>query len=385
MFDARDRRYMRTALALAEKYIGLASPNPSVGCIVVRDERIIGRGWHEYEGLDHAELRALKTASGSPRNATVYVTLEPCCHRGRTPPCTDLLIREGVRRIVVARADPNPLVSGRGIAKLRANGIRVDVGLFDERAGEIIESFACRMTTGLPLVVSKVGMSLDGKIGTGRKGGRWITSPEGREYGQYLRLRADALMVGVGTILSDNPNLTYRGGAARRRPLLRVILDSNLRTPPDARIFQGVGHAPVLIFCKKGRATDRQKDLESRGGEIVPVPTVKSVLDLDAVLKELAKRDVLGLLVEGGSRVHWELLTRKMVDRFNFIVAPMILGGKDAIPSVGGKGYAATADAPKFRIRRSFNAGTDLVLDAYPSYSRSIISPWQPQENLPFS
>jgi diaminohydroxyphosphoribosylaminopyrimidine deaminase/5-amino-6-(5-phosphoribosylamino)uracil reductase len=385
MFDARDRRYMRTALALAEKHIGMASPNPSVGCVVARDGKIIGRGWHEYRELDHAEVRALKTASGPARGATVYVTLEPCSHTGRTPPCADLLIREGVRRVVVARVDPNPLVSGRGIEKLRSGGIRVDVGLMEERAGEIIESFACRMTTGLPLVVSKVGMSLDGKIGTGKRGGHRISSIEGREFGQSLRLRADALMVGVGTILADNPQLTYRGTGARSRPLQRVILDTHLHTPTDARIFQSAGQSPVLIFCRKGAAAERQKELQARGGEIITVPTAGRVLNLEAVLKELAKRDVLGLLVEGGSRVHWEFLSSRMIDCFYFIVAPMILGGENAVPAVGGKGYGATADAPRFRIRRSFSAGSDMVFEAYPSYSRSIISPWRPQENPPSS
>jgi len=385
MFDAQDRKYMQAALALAEKNIGLASPNPSVGCIVVRGDTIIGRGWHEYEGLDHAEVRAIKTATGPTRGATVYVTLEPCSYRGRTPPCADLLIRKGIRRVVIARVDPNPRVSGRGIEKMRSKGLRVDVGLMAERAGEIIESFACRMTTGFPFVVSKVGMSLDGKIGTGKKGGRWISSREGREFGQSLRLRADALLVGVGTVLVDNPRLTYRGTAAKSRPLLRVVLDSNLRTPPDARIFQDSAQSPILIFCKKGRPAARRRGLEASGGEVIPVPTVHRFPDFGAVLKELAKRNVLGVLVEGGSLVHWELLSRKMVDRFIFIVAPMILGGKDAVPSVGGKGYAATINAPKFRIRGSFSAGPDLILDAYPSYSRSIISPWLPQENPPSS
>ena len=385
MFDAPDRRYMRMAMALAEKHIGLASPNPSVGCIVVRNGKIIGRGWHEYAGLDHAEVRALRTASGKTHNATVYVTLEPCSHTGRTPPCADLLIQKGIRRVVVARMDPNPLVSGRGIEKLRSRGIHVDVGLMEERAGEIIESFACRMSTGLPLVVSKAGMSLDGKIGTGRKGGRRISSSEGMEFGQYLRLRADALMVGVGTILADNPQLTYRGTGARGRPLLKVILDTHLRTPPDARIFQSAGYTPVLIFCNRRSAANRRKKLEASGGEIIPIPAAGRVLDLKAVLKELAKRDVLGLLVEGGSRVHWEFLSRRMVDCFYFIVAPMVLGGENSISSIGGKGYGTTATPPRFRIRRSFPAGADMVLEGYPSYSRSIISPWRPQENLPSS
>jgi diaminohydroxyphosphoribosylaminopyrimidine deaminase/5-amino-6-(5-phosphoribosylamino)uracil reductase len=380
MFDAADRRYMRMALALAEKNIGMAGPNPSVGCVVVRDGSVVGKGWHEYDRMDHAEVLALKNAAEKAVDSTVYVTLEPCCHQGRTPPCADLLIRTGVRRVVVARVDPNPKVSGGGIAALRSRGIRVDVGLMEGSAGRVIEPFACSIVTGRPLVVSKVGMSLDGKIGTGKKEGRRISSPEGKEYGQSLRLCSDAVMVGIGTLLSDDPELTYRGSRGiRRKPLLRVILDSRLRTSPEARILQSVDKGPVLIFCRQGNAARRVKSLRDRGAEIVPVSESGGFLDLDSVLEELAARGVQGLLVEGGSRVHWEFISRKMVDRFDFIVSPMILGGKHAVPSIGGEGYSAAADAPRFKIRRCFHAGPDMIIEAYPSYSRSIISPWQPR------
>lgn len=379
MFDARDRKYMRAALALAEKNLGLSSPNPSVGCVVVRSDRIVGRGWHEYDRRDHAEVMALNQASEQSRNATVYVTLEPCSHQGRTPPCAELLIQKGIRRVVIARIDPFPKVSGRGVEILRSAGIKVDIGLMSDRAGEIIESFACFVTTGVPLIVCKAGMSLDGKIGSGTKEGRWITSPESRVYAQDLRLRMDALLVGIDTILSDDPELTYRGSRAKNRPLLRVILDSRLRTPSNARVFDSVSNNPVLIFCKKGAAGSRLRKLEARGSEVIAVAGDENGLDLNAVLEELAKRKVLGLLVEGGSRVHWTFLYRKMVDRFNFIIAPIILGGKSAVPSVGGRGYAATAEAPNFRIRRNFTLGPDVVLETYPSFSRSIISPWRPR------
>ena len=367
---------MRSALALAEKNIGMAGPNPSVGCLIVHDGKIVGKGWHEYDQMDHAEVRALKMAGDKSVGSTVYVTLEPCCHQGRTPPCTDLLIQQRVRRVVVACIDPNPKVSGRGIARLRSNGILVDIGLMSDSAGRIIESFACSMNTGRPFVIAKVGMSLDGKIGTGWKAGRRITSQAGRDYAHSLRLRSDALLVGIGTILSDDPFLTYRGSAKRRKPLLRVILDSELRTPADARIFQDIKHSPVLIFCKRSTAAGRRKKLEDRGADIVAVPKSRKVLDPEVILSELAAREVQGLLVEGGSRVHWEFISRQLVDRFDFIIAPMVLGGEYAIPSIGGKGYTATADAPRFKIRRSFYTGPDLVLEGYPVYSRSIISPW---------
>ena len=377
MVDAADRKFMRKALRLAEKGLGLASPNPSVGCLIVQEGSIAGRGWHEYASLDHAEICALREASGLSKNATAYVTLEPCCHQGRTPPCVDSLIRAGIRRVVVARTDPNPRVAGRGIEILRASGIQVDIGLMSEEAGKLIEPFACHVTTGLPLVISKAGMSLDGKIGTGRPEGREITSPEGREFGQRLRLAADALLVGVGTVLADDPELTYRGRQPKARPLIRVILDSLLRTPPSARLFQSRPRSPVLIFCGSEAPQNRSIELENQGAEIIRVPSSDTGLDLQSVLGELGKRDVLGLLVEGGSRVHWSFLSRGLVDNFYFLIAPLVLGGKNSIPSVGGTGYISAAQSPRFKIRRSFHAGPDMVLETYPSYSRSILSPWR--------
>ena len=378
MFDSSDRRFMRKALAQAEKGLGLSSPNPSVGCLVVQDGRIVGRGWHEYSLMDHAEVKALAEAGERSKNSTVYVTLEPCSHQGRTPPCADLLIDSGVRRVVIARTDPNPLVSGRGIERMASSGIRVDVGLFSEEAGKIIEPFACHITTGLPFVIGKVGMSLDGKIGTGHPDGRRITSQEGTEFGQRLRLGADAVLVGVGTVLADDPELTYRGSGKKARPLIRIVLDSRLRTPLYARLLQTRPRTPVLIFCSPEASEGRRRKLEREGAEVVRVPLLKNGLELTAVLQELGKRNVLGLLVEGGSRVHWSFLSGGLVDTFYFIVAPMVLGGESAIPSVGGTGFKATADSPRFKIRRSYSIGPDFVLETYPAFSRSIISPWLP-------
>jgi diaminohydroxyphosphoribosylaminopyrimidine deaminase / 5-amino-6-(5-phosphoribosylamino)uracil reductase len=376
MFDDRDRKYMKKALALAESGIGLASPNPSVGCLIVQGEEIIGSGWHEYDQLDHAEIRALCQAAGRSQNATAYVTLEPCSHHGRTPPCADKLVQTGIARVVIARVDPNPLVSGRGIERLRSAGIQVEVGLMAEQAGKIIEPFACRTTTGLPLVIAKIGMSLDGKAGGGRRESRWVTSLEGREFAHLIRLRVEAILVGIGTVLADDPELTYRGSAQKTRPLLRVVLDPNLRTPTGARLLQGISQGPVLLFCGKEAPEERRRELKDKGAEIVDAPMLEGELDLGFVLSELGKRSVLGLLVEGGGRTHWSFLSRRMVDVFYFIIAPLILGGSDSIPSVAGKGYGTAGDSPRFRIRRYFTVGPDLVLECYPSYSRSIISPW---------
>jgi diaminohydroxyphosphoribosylaminopyrimidine deaminase/5-amino-6-(5-phosphoribosylamino)uracil reductase len=376
VFDAKDRRYMRRALTLARKGLGLASPNPAVGCVLVRDGVVAGQGSHVYAGKDHAEVLAVEEAGERARGSTVYVTLEPCSHFGRTPPCTDLLVRAGVRRVVLAATDPNPKVSGRGIEILRSAGIRVDTGLMREDALDLIEPFACLATTGLPLVVSKVGMSLDGRIAAPRGKDLWITSPEGREFGQSLRLQLDAILVGIGTILADDPRLTYRGSRPKARPLIRVVLDSRLRTPLGSQILQSIPQAPVIIFCRGDAPAGRRNRLEARGAEVIPVGQDGSGLDSRSILEELGKRNLPGILVEGGSEVHWSFLSAGLVDKFYFVIAPLVLGGKLAIPAVGGKGYPTVAAAARFWIRRSFGAGPDLILETYPSSSRSILSPW---------
>ncbi len=383
--SAVDRKYMRRALGLGRFGIGRASPNPTVGCVVVRRGEIVGCGYHDYREHDHAEVRAVRAAGDRARGATAFVTLEPCSHHGRTPPCAELLIESGVRRVVVPLIDPNPEVSGKGISMLRSAGIRVDVGLMQEDAARLIEPFACYITTGRPLVVSKVGMSLDGRIATRCGAARWITSGKGREFGQDLRRELDAILVGSGTILTDDPRLSYRGKKQKGRPLLRVILDQRLRTPPTARIFQDVEDSPVLLFSGMNSSASRRRRLEARGAEVIPVPGVRYGLDLNAILEELASRKVLGLLVEGGSAVHWSFLSAGLVDKFYFIVAPVVLGGEKSVPCVGGEGFEDISNAVKFKVIHMRDAGCDLVIEAYPSFSRSLLSPWQPARNAPSS
>ncbi len=377
-----ERRYMKHALALARKGLGLASPNPTVGCVVVSGGRIVGRGLHDYASKDHAEVAALREAGRRSRGSTVYVTLEPCSHYGRTPPCADQLVLAGVKRVVVAAIDPNPIVAGKGIDVLRSAGISAEVGLMREEAEALIEPFACSVTTGRPLVVAKAGMSLDGHIATRAGIDRWITSAQGREFGQTLRYQLDALLVGIGTILSDNPELTYRGVFPKARPLVRVLLDSRLRTPTAARVLQSISQGPVLIFCRSDAPAERRRRLEANGAVVLSVRHKGNRLDLREVLDELGARKILGVLVEGGSEIHWSFLSEGLVDKFYFIIAPLVLGGKTAVPAVGGEGYRTIEEALNFKIRRGFNAGPDLVLEAYPANSRSIISPW-PSSGVP--
>ena len=371
---------MLRALALAHLGLGKASPNPSVGCVVVRGGRIVGEAFHIYSERDHAEVRAVRQAGKSARGATVYVTLEPCSHQGRTPPCADLLIESRVRRVVLSAIDPNPKVCGRGIEKLHAAGIQVEIGLMHSVAERIIEPFACHVRTGRPLVVAKVGMSLDGRIAALNDKNHWVSSVEAREFGQSLRRELDAILVGVGTILADDPQLTYRGQEDKARPLIRVVLDSMLRTPPGARILRAESAAPVLVFCSPQAPRSRRQRLERAGAEVVAVPGDDDGLDLKKVLRTLGRKQVLGLLVEGGSRVHWSFVSARLVDKFYFNIAPLVLGGGRSVPSVGGEGYGTIFGAPRFRIERHFRAGVDLMLETYPVYSRSILSPWRSEE-----
>jgi diaminohydroxyphosphoribosylaminopyrimidine deaminase / 5-amino-6-(5-phosphoribosylamino)uracil reductase len=374
--DVQDRKFMRRALALAEKSIGLASPNPPVGCVIAQNGRIAGRGWHEYRGRDHAEVRALAAAQDRARGGTAYVTLEPCAHYGRTPPCAAALSAAGIRRVVIALGDPNPMVAGKGISALRAAGIDVEVGVLQAEAGRLIEPFACHITTGLPLVVSKVGMSLDGRIAAAGAQRERITSEEGGAFGQELRLRLDALLVGVGTVLTDDPQLSYRGRLPKARPLMPVVLDGMLRTPPEARVFQGRHESGALIFCRVDAPKARREALAGRGAEVIPIAHGPRGLDPHQVLRELGARDILGVLVEGGSEVHWSFLSADLVDKFYFVIAPIVLGGKTAVPAVGGIGYPSAGAAPRFMITRSLRAGPDLIFETYPRSSRSILSPW---------
>jgi len=368
---------MAAAVALAEEAIGRASPNPSVGCVIVKNGRIVGRGWHEYAARDHAEVRALHQAGHLAAGATAYLTLEPCNHHGRTPPCAPRLVSSGIRRVVVACEDPNPRVNGRGIRCLRAAGVEVETGLMEDSAVRLIESFACYLTSGRPLVVSKAAMSLDGRIGTATRKDRKISCDAAQEFGQLLRLRSDAILVGSGTVLADNPKLTYRGRLPKARPLIRVVLDGRLRTPPAARVFEGAPELPVIIFCAEDADRRRRGRLEKRGAEVLPVPRREGGLSLQHVLDELGRRSILGVLVEGGSTVHWSFFAQRLVDKLYLLIAPMILGGRRSVPCVGGRGYARISRAPRLEMTGVFRLGSDLILEAYPGYSRSIVSPWR--------
>lgn len=357
---------MRLALELAARGVGQTSPNPQVGAVVVRDGQVVGQGFHVYREIRHGEVKALDEAGNAAQGATLCLNLEPCCHQGRTPPCVDRIVRSGVRRVVAGTLDPNPLVNGKGFALLRQAGIEVVEGVLEAEARRVNEAYLKFARLRLPFVTLKAGMSLDGKIATQAGESRWITSPEARQYGQRLRLENDAILVGVETVAKDNPQLTYRGAQPKGRPLVRVILDSQLRIPTESNVLTaGEGGGPTLIFTT-GRSDVRKRQfIQEQGGEVVLAPEKDGWVDLQFVVEELGRRQILSLLIEGGSQVNWSALEAGGVDKVVFLVAPKILGGTNSIPVVGGKGVARLEESFPLYSLRSFPVGPDIALEGY--------------------
>jgi diaminohydroxyphosphoribosylaminopyrimidine deaminase / 5-amino-6-(5-phosphoribosylamino)uracil reductase len=337
--------FMREALELARKGRSLASPNPMVGAVVVRDGEVIGRGFHTYEGIDHAEIVALREAGEAARGATLYVSLEPCSHQGRTGPCADAIIRAGVARVVAPVVDPNPLVAGEGFAKLRHAGIAVDVASeYEEAATKLNLPFFHFMRTGRPLVTLKTAITLDGKISAPDDNRGWITSERARAHVQQLRHDHDAILTGIGTVLADDPLLTDRTELPRSRPLLRIVLDSQLRLPVDSQMVRKA-QGDVMAVTTSAHSTERRKALESRGIEVLVLDGPGGRTDLRGVIQWLAKQRYLSLMIEAGSKVNWTALETGCVDRVFFYYAPKILGGLEALPLAGGIGRRRRADA----------------------------------------
>jgi diaminohydroxyphosphoribosylaminopyrimidine deaminase / 5-amino-6-(5-phosphoribosylamino)uracil reductase len=391
---ARDEQFMQQTLELASKGIALASPNPCVGAVLVDGKgKVVGCGTHTYEGRKHAEVLALEEAGDRARGGTLYVNLEPCSHMGRTGPCADALIAAGVKRVFVSLRDPNPVVSGRGLAKLRDAGIEVLEGLGETEARKLNESFAKYVRQKTPLVTLKTAMTLDGKIapppGEGATpsvlapltaSGGWITSEEARAHVHELRHANDAIMVGVGTIIADDPLLTDRTGLPRRRPLLRVILDSRLRLPLDSRVVK-TAREDLIVFCCFAEENKR-RELESHGVmvEQVPMrrpvedgtipfpgssPTIDGRPDLGRVLANLGEREMTSLIIEGGAMVNWAALSAGVVDKIFFYYAPKILAGTGSIPFALGAGYRRISEAAYVKSLVLHRFGEDFAVEGY--------------------
>lgn len=348
---------MERALALAERGRGRTSPNPMVGCVVVRDGAVIGEGCHERAGDAHAEVNALRDA-GDVTGATVYVTLEPCCHEGKTPPCVDLLKAGKPARVIAAMEDPNPRVSGRGIEALRGAGVAVELGLMEDEARRLNEAFIKYVTTGTPFVIAKCGMSLDGKIATRTGDSRWVTGEASRHLVHQLRNEVDAILVGSRTVMLDDPSLTARLTDEKTRDPIRVILDAGEYLDGDRRVFQLESEAPTWVATPDGGVCEA-------ADAVLHVPADDGVVDMQALMKELGSREVTSVLIEGGGTTHASAFEAGIVDKVMFFVAPKIVGGREAVSAVEGTGIEQMSEAIMLKDMTATPLGHDILIVAY--------------------
>jgi diaminohydroxyphosphoribosylaminopyrimidine deaminase / 5-amino-6-(5-phosphoribosylamino)uracil reductase len=361
-----DRRLMGRALALASQGVGQVSPGPLVGCVIARAGEVVGEGFYVYEQLKHAETYALEQADPRAKGATAYVSLEPHAHHGRTTPCTDALIKAGIARVVAPIEDPNPKVSGKGFQHLRRAGVDVLVGLLAREAEKLNEKYLHFRRTGRPFVHLKLAASLDGKIATRTGDSRWITGPESRARVHELRSEYDAILVGAGTALADDPLLTDRSGRKRRRPLVRVLLDEQLTIGIGSRLVTTANEAPVLIFAGGLRDASIGDELEAHGIEVVRGGANANGRDLVAVLDELGRRELQSVLIEGGAGVAGHFLDAGLVNKVSFFLAPIIIGGRAAPNAIGGEGAEKLVDALELQDVEVIERGRDIEVTGYP-------------------
>ncbi|BBA70186.1 Riboflavin biosynthesis protein RibD [Geobacter sulfurreducens] len=354
---------MRRALSLARKGIGKTSPNPAVGCVIVREGVVVGEGWHRKAGTPHAEAHALREAGSLARGADVYVTLEPCSHFGRTPPCADALVAAGVARVFVGMVDPNPKVCGKGIARLEAVGIQVITGMLGKECRLINDPFVKHVSTGLPFLTLKSALTLDGKTATALGDSRWITNEKSRRYVHQLRAAVDAVMVGVGTLLADNPELTVRH--VKGKNPLRIIVDSSLRMPNQSRVLgDDLAHGTIVATTSDDQ--ERIGFLETRGVQVIRCASDGGRVDLRDLMERLGARGIQSILLEGGSELAGAALRQKLVDKFILFYAPIFLGGADGIGLFGGKSVERMERAFRLETVRVRRFGGDVMIEAYP-------------------
>jgi diaminohydroxyphosphoribosylaminopyrimidine deaminase/5-amino-6-(5-phosphoribosylamino)uracil reductase len=358
-----DVGYMKMALHLAGQARGQTSPNPMVGAVVVKDDAVVGKGHHQKAGSPHAEIHALNEAGMAAHGSTLYVNLEPCSHKGRTLPCSDFIIRSQVARVVVAMRDPNPLVNGKGIVRLRQAGIQVDVGILENEARKLNEFFIKYITRKSPFVILKAAISLDGRIATRTGESKWITGEAARERGHEIRNEVDAILVGINTVLKDNPTLTARlPGRASRDPI-RIVLDTHLRTPFDSRIIKNDSPAPIIIIAGGGVAKERIKAYQERNVTVLVAKKGVQRIGLKEIMEELGRLEITSLLIEGGAEVHASALKEGIVDKVVFFVAPKIMGGGESRECIASLGISRMADVVQLSSLRTERIGEDLMIE----------------------
>jgi len=354
---------MEKALLLAAGGRGKTSPNPMVGAVIAKDDKIIASDYHRKAGEPHAEVLALKKAGTKARGATLYVNLEPCCHsQKKTPPCTKAIIKAGIKEVIIAMIDPNPEVSGRGIEELKKAGIKTRIGIMEKEAKRLNEVFIKYITRKEPFVILKIAQSMDGKIATAGGESRWITGEEARRYVHKLRNEVDAILVGIGTVIKDNPSLDCRikGG---RNPY-RIIVDSSLQIPADAKVLKHRDNKTIIATTEKANR-EKIKFLSSRGNKILIIKEKNGKVDLESLMKKLGEMEITSVMIEGGSSINASALSCNIVDKVIFFIAPKIIGGTDAISSVGGKSPPLLKNAIKIKDLTSKTIGEDILLEGY--------------------
>ena len=356
-----DEKFMQEALRIARNAEGRTSPNPLVGAVIVKDGKIIAEGWHRQAGTPHAEIHALNMAGDLARGATLYVTLEPCSHFGRTPPCAQAVINAGISRVVAAMSDPNPKVAGRGFELLRAAGVEVEVGLLESEARRLNEVFIKWITRRLPFVTMKFACTLDGKIATVAGESQWISGSESRRFTHHLRDINDAILVGVGTVLADNPSLTTRLVVGKNP--VRVIVDSNARTPLESKVVADKSARTILAVTANAPA-DKVSALKSCGVEVITAGNGERV-DLEELMHALAEWEITSVLVEGGGTIHFSLLRAGLVDKVYAFIAPKIIGGSCALSAVEGAGFAKLSEAVELNDFTATTLGEDILISGY--------------------
>lgn len=360
---------MREALRLARKGLGRTSPNPAVGAVIVRRGKVIGAGYHKRAGGNHAEVEALASLEGKVGGGdTLYVTLEPCNHQGRTPPCTEAILKSGLKRVVVGMRDPNPGVSGGGCGFLAAKGVEVTVGVMEPECRRLNEAYVKFVTTGRPFVTAKSALTVDGWTGTSTGNSQWITDERSRQFVHRLRDRTDAVMVGVGTILADDPALNTRLKHRKGRDPFRIVVDTNLRTPPGARILTIGSPSTALIAVGEGVSVGRLEEVRRAGGSILSCPRRDGRVDLSALMDMLGSRAITSVMVEGGATLLGALIRERLIDKFYFFVAPKILGGDDGVPVAAGPGPERIDRCLRLKQIETRRLGDDILIIGYPEY-----------------
>jgi diaminohydroxyphosphoribosylaminopyrimidine deaminase/5-amino-6-(5-phosphoribosylamino)uracil reductase len=354
--------YFKKAIKLALRAKGKVSPNPLVGAIIVKNNRVVAQGWHKHCGSDHAEIAALKKAGSLARGAVIYVTLEPCSHYGRTPPCVDAIIKSGIKKVFIGMKDPNPLTKGKSIAKFRKAGIKTEIGFLEDDLKGINEPFIKFMTKKMPFVTAKCAQTIDGKIAAYSGRSKWITSKESREYARKLRNDFDAILVGSNTVLKDNPGLN---ASRKSKRLKKIIIDSALKTPLNAGIFRGTDPSDIIIAATKKSRKEKRGKLEKRGIYLVICPTQKGQVDLKWFLKKLAERDITNILIEGGSKIIGSALRQKLIDKFLIFIAPKIIGDQNALSSVSGLNIRDVNKAVRLHKITINQLKDDILIEAY--------------------